>query len=302
MKPTLVILAAGIGSRYGSLKQMDGVGPSGETIIDYSIYDALKAGFGRAVFVIRRDIESEFQEVFVDRLRGKARIECVFQELGDLPPGFEVPAGRKKPWGTAHAVLMAAPKVREPFAVINADDFYGRGAFLAMAGFLRETPPDADNYAVVGYGLGSTLSEHGSVARGVCDVDDSGYLKGIVERTSVERTAAGIVSKDAEGRVIPLPEDTVVSMNFWGFTPSYFDHTRREFESFLRARLEDPKAEMFIPLVVNALLTAGLAKVRVLPTDQKWFGVTYREDKPRVMAELRKLVEAGVYPASLWRD
>ncbi len=300
MKPTLVVLAAGIGSRYGSLKQMDRVGPSGETIIDYSIYDALKAGFGRAVFVIRRDIEPEFRTIFVDRLRGKAEIECVFQELGDLPPGFEVPAGRKKPWGTAHAVLMAAPKVREPFAVINADDFYGRGAFLAMAGFLRRIPPDADDYAVVGYGLRSTLSEHGSVARGVCDVDDSGYLKGIVERTSVERTAAGIVSRDAEGRMTALAEDTVVSMNFWGFTPGCFGHTRREFEGFLRARGDDPKAEMYIPLVVNALVSAGLAKVRVLPTDEKWFGVTYREDKPRVKAEIEALVAAGEYPRALW--
>ncbi len=298
MRPTLVVLAAGIGSRYGGLKQMDGVGPSGETIIDYSIFDALRAGFGKVVFIIRRDIEADFREVFLKKLSGRIAVDYVFQDLMDLPAGFRCPPDRIKPWGTAHAVLSAAPKVREPFAVINADDYYGRGGFQAVADFLRGG--DGSRYAVVGYGLRGTLSKHGSVARGVCEVDASGYLSSIIERTQIEMTPAGILYRHADGRSTVLPEDTVVSMNFWGFTPAFFDSTRREFEHYLRENIHNPKAEMFIPLVVNALIKSGEAKVKVLPTRDQWFGVTYKEDRPLVMAELEKLVAAGEYPRSLW--
>lgn len=300
MKPTLVILAAGIGSRYGSLKQMDAVGPSGETIIDYSIYDALRAGFGNAVFIIRRGIEADFREAFLKKLHGRVEVDYVFQELDDLPPGFRVPPHRHKPWGTSHAVLMAAAKVRKPFAVINADDFYGRDAYRLMGTFLAEPSAEPGRFAVVGYDLQGTLSEHGSVARGVCEVDGSGYLKDIVERTHIEKTTAGIASVEADGGSLIFPSETVVSMNFWGFTPAYFDLARREFERFLRHQIDNPKAEMFIPLVVNTLIQKGEATVKVLPTSSTWFGVTYREDKPRVMAEIKKLIDAGEYPETLW--
>ncbi len=300
MKPTLVVLAAGIGSRYGSLKQVDRVGPSGETIIDYSIFDALRAGFGKAVFVVRRSIEAEFREAFLVRLGGRIPAELAFQELEDVPAGFAVPPGRSKPWGTSHAVLAAAAQVREPFAVINADDFYGRDAFERMAGFLSGLAPQDPKFAVVGYGLRSTLSEHGSVARGVCEVGPDGFLTGIVERLKIEPDGEIIVDRAADGGVLVLPESTVVSMNFWGFTPLYFEQAREAFRSFLRARSGDPKAEMYIPLVVNDMVRSGQATVKVLPTTARWFGVTYREDKPRVMAELEALVRAGEYPRSLW--
>jgi NDP-sugar pyrophosphorylase family protein len=300
MKPTLVILAAGVGSRYGSLKQMDRVGPSGETIMDYSLYDAQRAGFGRTVFVIRKSIEADFREGLLDRLGGRLDIECVFQELEDLPPGFSVPLGRTKPWGTSHAVLQAEPKVEGPFAVINADDFYGLEAFRLMAGFLAARTNDERLYAVAGYLIGSTLSEHGSVARGVCEVGSDGWLEGVVERTRVERTPAGIVYREEDGRLVPLPPEKAVSMNFWGFTPTYFEFCREVFVEFLGRNAENPKAELFIPLVVNRLIKDGRAKVRVLPTSGTWFGVTYREDKPRVVAALRRLVDSGDYPERLW--
>lgn len=300
MKPTLVVLAAGIGSRYGSLKQVDRVGPSGETIIDYSIFDALRAGFGKAVFVVRRAIEAEFREAFLARLGGRIPSELAFQEIEDLPAGFAVPPGRSKPWGTSQAVLAAAARVREPFAVINADDFYGRDAYERMAAFLAGLAPEDPKFAVVGYGLRSTLSEHGSVARGVCEVGPDGFLTGIVERTRIEPEGGAIVDRAAGGAPLVLPESTVVSMNFWGFTPFYFERARRAFAAFLRARGDDPKAEMYIPLVVNDLVRSGQATVKILPTTARWFGVTYREDKPRVTAELEKLVAAGEYPRALW--
>jgi NDP-sugar pyrophosphorylase family protein len=298
VKPTLIVLAAGMGSRYGGLKQMDGVGPLGETIVDYSLYDALRAGFGKVVFIIRRDIEADFREVFLARLSGKIDVQYVFQELTDLPAGFSCPPDRQKPWGTSHAVLSAASRVCEPFAVINADDFYGRAGFRAVADFLKGAGPS--QYAIVGYGLRSTLSEHGSVARGVCEVDDAGYMSGIVERIHIEKLSAGIFYKHADGRLSELPESTIVSMNFWGFMPDYFERARREFVHFLRQNIQNPKSEMFIPLVVNTLIKSGEATVKVLPTPDQWFGVTYREDRPRVMAELEKLVAAGEYPRSLW--
>jgi len=300
MKPTLVILAAGIGSRYGSLKQMDRIGPSGETLMDYSLFDAVRAGFGQAVFVIRRSIEKDFRETVLTRLAGRVEIDYVFQELEDLPSGFAVPEGRVKPWGTSHAVLQAEPKVQGPFAAINADDFYGFEPYRLMAGYLSSLRADEARYSLIGYLIESTLSEQGSVARGVCEVDQNGRLVGIVERTHIEKTAEGIAYKDGSGRFVALPAGKTVSMNFWGFTPTYFEFARTFFENFLRERVGDLKAELFIPLVVNHLVLTGEARVRVLPTSAQWFGVTYREDKPKVVEAVRRLVDAGVYPGNLW--
>jgi len=300
IKPTLVVLAAGIGARYGGLKQVDGVGPSGETIIDYSIYDAVRAGFGKVVFVIRKSIEKEFHDAFMKPLRSRLEVDYVFQELEDIPPGFSVPAGRVKPWGTSHAVLASAPKVEGPFAAINADDFYGAGAYAAMAGFLRGLGPKSAAFSLIGYTLGTTLSEHGTVARGVCEEAEDGFLKAIVERTGVEKTAEGARFLDEAGREVRLSGRETVSMNFWGFTPAFYELARAEFEAFLRAKGGDLKAEIYIPLIVNALVKSGRASVKILPSRDKWFGVTYREDKPKVMAEIARLVAAGAYPSPLW--
>lgn len=300
MKPSIVILAAGIGSRYGSLKQVDQVGPSGETIIDYSIYDALRSGFGKVVFIIRKSIEEEFKEGLLGHWEGRAEVDYAFQELEDVPAGFQVPPDRTKPWGTSHAVLAAERKVNGPFAVINADDFYGAGAFQVMAGFLLKAKSDENAYSLVGYDLRSTLSEHGSVARGVCQADDRGMLVDIVERVHVEKTSRGIFFKDDQGQLVPFLGNEIVSMNFWGFTPTFFSLIKRAFENFLKENLKNPKAEIFIPLVINRLVKIGRVTVKVLETKEKWFGVTYREDKPRVKEELTKLVAAGVYPNNLW--
>jgi hypothetical protein len=301
MNPTLVVLAAGIGNRYGGLKQMDGVGPSGETIVDYSIFDAARAGFDKVVFVIRRSIESDFREVYLDKLAKKIDVDYVFQEIEDVPAGLSVPAGRKKPWGTSQAVLVSRSKVRAPFAAVNADDFYGRDGFQAMAAFLRGLGTGDDSYSLIGYDLETTLSEHGAVARGVCAVDGTGDLKGIVERTHIERSADGIVYQDESGRRTPFHGRETASMNFWGFTPTFFGFAAEAFERFVREKADDPKAELFIPLVVNDLIKTGRARVKVLPSRQKWFGVTYKDDKPMVVAELKKLVDAGVYPSPLWK-
>jgi NDP-sugar pyrophosphorylase family protein len=300
MKPTLVVLAAGIGNRYGGLKQVDAFGPSGETIIDYSVFDAVRAGFGRVVFVIRRSIEKDFREAFLSRLEGRIDVRLAFQELGDVPAGHVVPEGRTKPWGTTHAVLAAASEVGEPFAAINADDFYGRGAYAAMAGFLGGLGNNETIYSLVGYRLDRTLSEHGSVARGVCEVGPDNRLTGIVERLNVVRTGGRIRSVGEDGRETALAPETIVSMNFWGFTPAFFGQARSEFEAFLKSCPDPLKSEIYIPLVVNNLIRGGRAEVRVLESTDAWFGVTYREDKPRVMAEIRALVEAGVYPNKLW--
>ena len=300
MKPSIVILAAGIGSRYGSLKQIDQVGPSGETIIDYSVFDALRAGFGDVIFVIRKSIEEEFKEALLKRWERRAAVDYVFQELEDVPAGFQVPPDRTKPWGTSHAVLAAEKKIGGPFAVINADDFYGAGAFKVMADFLLKTRSDENAYSLVGYELSSTMSEHGSVARGVCQADDRGMLVDIVERVHVEKMPSGIFFKDDQGRLVAFQGDEIVSMNFWGFTPTFFDFIKRAFENFLRENLKNPKAEIFIPLVINGLVKDGRVTVKILETNEKWFGVTYQEDKPRVKAELAKLIAAGVYPKKLW--
>jgi UTP-glucose-1-phosphate uridylyltransferase len=296
-KPTLLVLAAGMGSRYGGLKQIDPVGPNGETIIDYSIYDALRAGFGKLVFVIRHDFEKQFQESIGSRFEKRIPVEYVFQELDMLPPGFSVPAGRTKPWGTTHAILLAEHVVREPFAAINADDFYGRQAYLVLAQHLTSGTAD---YAMVGFILRNTLSEHGSVARGVCHVDRQNYLQSVIEMTKIERDGAGVKNTEADGKITTLTGDEPVSMNYWGFTPAVFGHLRERFAGFLNNSGNDLKSECYIPSTVNELVTAGQARVKVLRSGDSWFGVTYREDRPRVVESIRKLIARGDYPAKLW--
>jgi NDP-sugar pyrophosphorylase family protein len=301
MKPTLLILAAGMGSRYGGLKQLDQVGPSGETIIDYSIYDAIRTGFGKVIFIIKEAIEDDFKETFVERLKDKIAIDYVFQETWMVPEGITIPDNRSKPWGTGHAVMMADGKIDGPFAVINADDFYGRGAFETLAGYYRNwTPAQEDDYCMVGYRLGNTLSEFGAVSRGVCKPDPDAFLVEVTERTKIQRTGNEITYKNEQEQDIPLAEDSIVSMNFWGFTPSFFSFLNKGFESFIRQHAENLKAEFFIPSVVNDLLTSKQATVRILKSDEKWFGMTYREDRAIVVKGIRELVKLGVYPENLW--
>lgn len=303
MKPTLVVLAAGMGSRYGSLKQMDGVGPNNEAIIDYSIYDALRAGFGKVVFIIRHSFEKEFKEVFSSaHFGGKVETEFVFQELDSLPEGFKVPEGRTKPWGTCHAVMMAAPVVDTPFAVINSDDFYGRDGYFVLADYLRKTEGRKGMYSMVGYSLRNTLSDYGTVSRGECRVDWNGNLESIVERTAIERTDDGrIVYRDNSGQHA-LGEDTTVSMNLFGFTQDFFLEAERLFRQFLSdpANMSNPKSEFFIPLAVNTLINEHKATLKVLESDAQWFGVTYKEDRPYVVGRIRRLIDEGIYPERLW--
>ncbi len=299
--PTLVVMAAGLGSRYGGLKQIDPVGPGGEIIIDYSLYDALRAGFRRVVFVIKRELEPTFRERVGQRLEGRLETHYAFQELTDLPEGFRVPEGRTKPWGTGHAVLAARHLVQGPFAVINGDDFYGQESFRVMAEFLRG-PSVRGAYAMVGFAIENTVTDHGTVARGVCTADAEGHLAAITERTSVKPTPEGI-RYEAEGAWHPIPHGTPVSMNLWGFGPDFMGELERRFPAFLREAIAQPlKAEYFLPFVVDALLREGEATVQILPTPDRWFGVTYPEDKPRVAAAIQALVDAGVYPARLWED
>ena len=289
-----------MGSRYGSLKQMDGVGPNGEAIIDYSVYDAIRAGFGKVVFVIRHSFEADFKEVFnAERFGHKIEVEYVFQELDYLPEGFTLPEGRVKPWGTNHAVMMAAKTINEPFAVINADDFYGRTAYATIGDYLRGLAGSEGRYCMVGYQVSKTLSENGTVSRGVCTVDEEGNLRGMVERTQIERVDGTIVFHDG-GADEPLAEDTPVSMNLFGFTPDYFRHSEAYFKEFLPANIDNLKAEFFIPLMVNKVINEGTASMRVLKTTSDWFGVTYKEDKPMLMAKIEELIEAGEYPRNLW--
>jgi UTP-glucose-1-phosphate uridylyltransferase len=300
MNPTLVVLAAGIGSRYGGLKQIEPVGPNGAIVIDYSVFDALRAGFGRVVCVIRRDIEADFRRAISSRFERFVPVDYVYQDLADVPAGFAAPAERKKPWGTGHAILAARDAVREPFAVINADDFYGRQSYQALALFLRAADPAGHRYAMVGFRLNNTLSEHGSVARGVCELDANGCLRRVVERTRIERTPLGVRYTTDDGQWHPLTGQEAVSLNLWAFTPTLFPHLQRQFADFLAARGQDPKAEFFIPTVVDALVAAGQATVRVLPTPEQWYGVTYPADKAAVSAGIGKLVADGVYPDVLW--
>jgi len=297
MPPTLLILAAGLGSRYGGLKQMNPVGPGGETIMDYSIYDALRAGFGKLVFVIRRDLEAPFKETIGARFEKRLPVEYVFQELEQLPLGFSVPVNRTKPWGTGQAILTAAAVVQEPFAAINADDFYGAHSFRALAEHLRSGGHD---YAMVGFVLRNTLSEFGNVARGACRVDAAGFLQTVTELTQIEPDGAAARYTDGQGMVHPLSGDETVSMNLWGFTPAVFGQLREQFTAFLQTHSGNEKAEFYIPSVVNALIHAGQARCRVLRTKDSWFGVTYRADRPRVIASVRALVARGDYPESLW--
>ena len=298
-KPTLLILAAGMGSRYGGLKQIDPVGPNGETIIDYSIYDALRAGFGKLVFVIRHDFERPFKEIIGARFEKKIPVEYVFQELDQLPPGFSVPAGRTKPWGTTHAILMAENVIRKPFAAINADDFYGQQAYQVLARHLTSGTAD---YAMVGFILRNTLSEHGSVARGVSRVDGNNYLTSIVEMLKVEPDGNGAKNTEADGKITRLTGDEAVSMNFWGFTPALFPQLRAQFTEFLKKSGQEQKSECYIPATVGKLVTGGQAKVKVLRTNDSWFGVTYREDRPSVIESIRALIARGAYPEMLWQD
>lgn len=303
IKPTLLVLAAGMGSRYGALKQMDGVGPNNEAIIDYSIYDAIRAGFGKVVFVIRHSFADAFTAVFnAERFGGKIEVEVVYQELDYLPEGFSVPKGREKPWGTNHALLMGKSVINEPFAVINADDFYGADAYKAIGQYLSGLQGEKGHYCMVGYEVNKTLSENGTVSRGVCSIDEQGFLSSIVERTKIERNAEGEIVFHDLGEDQKLEEETPVSMNLFGFTPDYFDHSEAYFKLFLAdpATQANPKAEFFIPLMVNELIGNGTAKLKVLSTTANWFGVTYQADKPQLMAKIEELIEAGVYPRNLW--
>ncbi|MFZ0743338.1 MAG: sugar phosphate nucleotidyltransferase [Terracidiphilus sp.] len=295
--PTLLVLAAGMGSRYGGLKQIDPVGPDGETIMDYSIFDARQAGFKKIVFVIRKDIEGPFRQTIGTRFEKRIAVEYVFQEIGKLVPGFQVPAGRTKPWGTTHAILMAANTIHEPFAVINSDDFYGPDSYRALAHHLQSGSPD---YAMVGYVLRNTLSDFGTVARGVCKVDDAGFLQEIVELKGIEREGGHAINSDTEGQVRKLTGDEVVSMNMWGFMPQVFSQLREEFQKFLKLNGADLTAECYIPSTVNDLMSTGQARVRVLRSSDSWFGVTYREDRHHAVESIRRLVDGGYYPKRLW--
>jgi len=295
---TLVILAAGMASRYGSIKQIQGFGPGGETLMDYSIYDAIRSGFTKIVFIIRREFENDFKQIFEPKLKDSVTIEYVYQDMNSFTEGITVPAGRKKPWGTAHAVLCAMEKVNEPFAVINADDFYGYDAFKKASNFL-ESECAADRYAILGYDLLKTLSENGTVNRGVCQVDEDGNLTSIVERINVSMKGGKVIcDDDKEPRELSL--DTSVSMNFWCFHPSIFDYTRKLFREFLRANIHDPKSEFFIPIVADQFIKEG-GVIRVITTHVPWFGVTYKEDAPEVEKTLKELVHNGEYPERLWR-
>lgn len=295
-EPTLLVLAAGMGSRYGGLKQIDPIGANGETIIDYSIYDAMRAGFQRVVFVIRRVIEQQFREVIGARFEKKIAVEYVFQELDILPEGFSVPTNRTKPWGTGHAILMAADVVRGPFAAINADDFYGANSFRVLAEQLKSGSPE---FAMVGFVLRNTLSEFGSVARGVCKTVNGGFLESVTEMTRIERSGDGVAATGPDGTILRLTGDETVSMNMWGFTPSLFGQLPERFVEFLRQQGTEEKSEFYLPTAVNEIVQANRARVKVLRSPDSWFGVTYREDRPFVVKSIRELIARGDYPEKL---
>lgn len=300
MKPTLVVLAAGMGSRYGGLKQIDPVGPNGEIILDYSIFDALRGGFGKVVFIIRKDIEKDFREVVSKRWEGRIPVEYAFQQLDAIPAPYTVPEGRTKPWGTGHAVMCARDKVNEPFAVINADDFYGRSGYAKLGAALAENA-DPHEFFMVGFPIRNTLSEFGSVSRGICKISADGFLEEVVERTKIEALGGGrAVFTDENGARVELCGDEISSMNFWGFKPSLFESMGGMFEDFLSKRGTELKSEFYIPFVVAELVHAGKTRVKVLSSDDAWFGVTYREDKPRVQADIKALIASGVYPENLF--
>lgn len=302
MKPTLFILAAGMGSRYGGLKQLDGLGPNGETIMDYSVYDAVRAGFGKVVFVIRKSFEEDFRNIVLKKYEGIIDTEVVFQKLDNIPEGIDLNPDRTKPWGTNHAVMMGKDVIKEPFAVINADDFYGKESFEVMAEFLRNAAGKKNEYSMVGYRVGNTLSDSGSVARGVCAVDENENLTTVIERTSIVRKNGEIVFTDENGNEETLDENTPVSMNFWGFTPEYFQYSEEMFKDFLKEHGNELKSEFFIPLVVNNLIVDGTATCKVLDTSAKWFGVTYAEDRQSVVDKINRLIADGIYPEKLYNS
>lgn len=303
MKPTLLLLAAGMGSRYGGLKQLDGLGPNGETIIDYSIYDAIQAGFGKIVFVIRKDFEEQFRTQVLSKYEGHIPTELVFQSIDNIPEGFSVPEGREKPWGTNHAVLMAKNVINEPFCVINCDDFYSRDCFKVIGNFLANLPEGAKNqYAMVGFRVGNTLSENGTVSRGICTTNAEKHLVDVVERTKIERRDGKVQYIGDEGEWVVTDDNTPVSMNVWGFTPDYFEYSEAYFKEFLsdKKNIENKKSEYFIPLMVNKLINDGTASVEVLDTTSSWFGVTYPEDRESVVTKIQSLVDESVYPSKLF--
>lgn len=298
MKPTLLILAAGMGSRYGGLKQMDELGPGGESIIDYSVYDAIRAGFGKVVFVIRSSFEKPFKERFESRLKGKIKTEYVFQELGNLPEGFSVPEGREKPWGTGHAMLMAKDVIHEPFAIINADDFYGREAYTSAVDFIKNNPGE-NQYAMLGYALKNTLSDFGTVSRGVCETDNNGYLTNITERTKIGKENGNIYYYEGDQKT-QLSGDEPVSMNFWIFKPSFFEHLQNGFEKFMAQKGHELKSEYYFNTCADEVIKSGQATTKVINTNAQWFGITYKEDKPKVQNSLQQLINQKVYPQNLW--
>jgi UTP-glucose-1-phosphate uridylyltransferase len=298
MQPTLLILAAGMASRYGSMKQTEGFGPSGETIMDYSIYDAIRAGFGKVVFIIREDFADAFKASFEPKLKGKIQTDYVYQSLQSLVGDYKVTASRTKPWGTAHAVLCAKDAIKEPFAVINADDYYGRDAFEKAASFLN-SECNPEKHAIIGYQLSNTLSENGTVSRGVCVVDEQQNLVSIAERTKIYADGNAIIYEDAEGKHT-VPFNSSVSMNFWCFDDSIFYLTSKLFKKFLANHGHEEKSEFFIPIVADEYIKEELGEIKVIPTSSQWFGVTYKEDAPGVQKSIDALVASGVYPSNLW--
>ena len=300
MKPTLFILAAGMGSRYGGLKQLDGLGPNGETIMDYSVYDAIKAGFGKIVFVIRRDFEQDFREKVISKYSDKLPVEVVFQSVDKLPEGYTCPEERTKPWGTSHAVLMGKDAIKEPFAVINADDFYGSDSFRVLAEDLMRPRTRKGDYSMVGFRVGNTMTENGTVSRGICKANE-GLLTAVEERTDIRYNENhDIVSDNAQGVTETLVPETPVSMNMWGFTPDYFELSEKEFSKFLDKNLTVPKAEFPIPPCIEPLVQVGEVTVKVLDTDSRWFGVTYSADRPAVVEKFAELHRNGTYPTPLF--
>ena len=299
MQPTLLILAAGMASRYGSMKQIQGFGPSGETIMDYSIFDAIRAGFTKVVFIIRKDFAEDFKNIFEPKLKGKVAIDYVYQDLHSFTGDFPVPAERSKPWGTAHAVLCARDAIKEPFAVINADDFYGRDSFEKAYTFLTgAVSPNV--YCIIGYELAKTLSDNGTVSRGVCQVDADGNLVSIAERTKIYEKDGKITYEEGDKK-FEVPYDSKVSMNFWAFDPSVFAYTEKIFKEFLAEQGSNPKAEFFIPIIGDKFIKEGKGNIKVISTGAKWFGVTYKEDAPEVQASLNALIAKGEYPSNLWK-
>ena len=300
MKPTLFVLAAGMGSRYGSLKQLDPLGPNGETIMDYSVYDAMRAGFGKVVFVIRESFAEDFKNEVLSKFDKSIPCEICYQAIDKIPSGYDINPERTKPWGTNHAVLMAKDIIHEPFAVINADDFYGHESFEVLAKFLTNVNDNKNQYCMIGYHITNTLSESGSVNRGICQTDDKGFLTGVVERIDIEEKGGRIVCPDGQGQELILDPDALVSMNMWGFTPDYFAYAEEHFNRFLAEKGMELKSESYIPTVVNELITGGKVTCKVLDTPSKWFGVTYADDRKQVVMKISELIRKGVYPQKLF--